>query len=118
VPVVLDVTSTQYPRWRDLVLLTLQHYALDDHVSDAPTLDDPHWRRMDNVVLPWLLDTITIDLQETTRTHDRGHDRTAQQLWVALEEQFIGNRETRALHLDIVLTLRTGQSKRLTTAVG
>jgi hypothetical protein len=43
VPVVLNVTSTQYPRWRDLVLLTLQRYALDDHISSgAPTLDDPH----------------------------------------------------------------------------
>jgi hypothetical protein len=95
--VVLSVTSTQYPHWHDLVLLTLQHYALDDHVSsDAPTLDDPHWRRMDGVVLLWLLDTITVDLQETTR--DRNH--TAQQFWVALEEQFLGNREAHALHLD------------------
>jgi hypothetical protein len=43
VPVVLGVKSTQYPRWRDLVLLTLQRYALDDHISsDTPTLDDPH----------------------------------------------------------------------------
>jgi hypothetical protein len=97
VPVVLGVTSTQYPRWRDLVLLTLQRYALDDHISsDTPTLDDPHWRRMDNVVPSWLLGTITVDLQETTRDCDR----TVQQLWVALEEQFLGNREARALHLD------------------
>jgi hypothetical protein len=43
VPVVLGVTSTQYPRWRILVLLMLQRYALDDHISsNAPTLDDPH----------------------------------------------------------------------------
>jgi hypothetical protein len=41
VPIVVGVTSTQYPRWRDLVLLMLQHYALDDHVSsDAPTLEE------------------------------------------------------------------------------
>jgi hypothetical protein len=95
VPVVLSVMSTLYPRWCDLVLLMLQHYALDDHVSsDAPTLDDPHWHWMDIMVLSWLLGTITIDLQQTTR------DRTAQQLWVALEEQFLGNCETHALHLD------------------
>jgi hypothetical protein len=36
---------------------------------------------MDEMVLSWLLGTITVDLQETTRTRDR----TAQQLWVALE---------------------------------
>jgi hypothetical protein len=41
VPVVLGVTSTQYLRWRDLMMMTLQHYTLDDHVSsDVPTLDD------------------------------------------------------------------------------
>jgi hypothetical protein len=51
---------------------------------------------MDSVVLSWLLGTITVDLQGTT--HARDH--TAQQLWVALEEQFLGNREARALHLD------------------
>jgi hypothetical protein len=46
------------------------------------------------VVLSWLLGTITIDLEETA------HGRTAQQLWVALEEQFLGNLKARALHLD------------------
>jgi tetratricopeptide (TPR) repeat protein len=51
---------------------------------------------MDSVVLSWLLGTITIDLLETTC----GRDRTAQQLWVALEEQFLSNCKARALHLD------------------
>ena len=42
VPVVLDANSSAYTRWRDLVLLTLQRYALDDHVltdrsSTAPS---------------------------------------------------------------------------------
>jgi hypothetical protein len=67
---------------------------------DAPTLDDRHWRRMDSVVLSWLLGTITVDLQETTRACNRGRERTAQQLWVALQEQFLGNREAHALHLN------------------
>jgi hypothetical protein len=88
VPVVLSITSTQYSRWCNLVLLTLQRYTLDDHVSsDAPTLDDPLWGRMDNVVLSWLLDTITVDHQETN-ARDRTRDRTAQQLWVHLDAQF------------------------------
>jgi hypothetical protein len=42
----------------------------------------PHWR------------------QETTHARDRGCDRTTQQLWVALEEKLLGNREARTLHLD------------------
>jgi hypothetical protein len=81
VPAVLGVTSTQYPCWRNLVLLTLQRYALDDHVSsNTPPLDDPHRRRLDSMVMSWLLGTIIVDVQETTRAHDC----TAQQLWVAL----------------------------------
>jgi hypothetical protein len=81
VPISHDITSTQYPRSRNLVLLTLQRYVLNDHVSsNTPTLNDPHWRQMDSVVLSWLLDTITVDLQETTRARDHGRDRTAQQL--------------------------------------
>jgi hypothetical protein len=50
-----------------------------------------------------LLDTITItvNLQETTRAPDR----TAQQLWVALKEQFLDNRKACAVHLDTQLRL-------------
>jgi hypothetical protein len=51
---------------------------------------------MDNMVLSCLLGTITVDLKEITRNHDH----TADQLWVALEEQFLDNREAHALHLD------------------
>jgi hypothetical protein len=41
---------------------------------------------MDSVVLSWLHNTITIDLQETNNAYDRTHDCTTQQLWVALKE--------------------------------
>jgi hypothetical protein len=35
--IVLEPTSPDYKRWRDLVLLMLYHYTLDDHVlSDVP----------------------------------------------------------------------------------
>jgi hypothetical protein len=102
VPIILSITSTQYPRWLDLVLLTLQRYALDDHISSsAPTLDDLHWRWMDNVILSWLLGTITVDLQKTTHACDR----TTHQLWFALEEQFLSNCEVRTLHFDTQLWL-------------
>jgi hypothetical protein len=54
VPVVLDFLSPHYNRWHDLVLLTLERYALADHVlSTAPRLARPSWQRMDCVVLSW-----------------------------------------------------------------
>jgi hypothetical protein len=51
--VVLEPKSPSYARWRDLVLLTLRRYALDDHVlADAPvTAQSPSWLRLDSIVL-------------------------------------------------------------------
>jgi hypothetical protein len=51
---------------------------------------------MDSVVLSWLHDTITIELQDIIR--DQAD--TNRQVWLALEEQFLGIRDARALHLD------------------
>jgi hypothetical protein len=97
VSVVLDPASSHYPRWRGQVLLTLRRFVLDDHVlvdHDAPP---PHsWCLMDNVVLSWLHGTITVELQDIIR--DQAD--TARQAWLALEDQFLGNRDARALHLD------------------
>jgi hypothetical protein len=50
---------------------------------------------MDAVVLCWLTNTITTDLQVI---RERGHPLC--HLWLALENQFLSNRETRTLHLD------------------
>ena len=102
VPVVLDPLSTHYNRWRDLVILALERYSLDDHVLlDAASLDVPAWWRMDAVVWSWLFGTLTAELMETVRVRED----TARVTWVRIEEQFRGNRETRALQLDAVFRL-------------
>jgi hypothetical protein len=97
VSVVFDPASPHYPRWRGQVLLTLRRFVLDDHVlvdHDAPP--PRSWCLLDSVVLSWLHDTITIELQDIIR--DQAD--TARQAWLALEDQFLGNRDARALHLD------------------
>ncbi|XP_008656841.2 uncharacterized protein [Zea mays] len=97
VSVVLDPTSSHYPRWRAQVLLTLRRFALADHVLyDLVTPLSPSWAQMDSVVLFWLNNTITVELQDIVR--DQAD--TARQLWLALEDQFFRNREAWALHLD------------------
>lgn len=50
---------------------------------------------MDCVVLGWLYGSISVDLLETVMTPNA----TARLVWLALENQFLGNREQRALHL-------------------
>ena len=51
---------------------------------------------MDCVVRSWLHSTISADLAEAVM----GRGGSAWAAWLAIEAQFLGNRETRALHLD------------------
>jgi len=97
VSVVLDPLSNHYDRWRDLVLLTLDRYALSSHVlSDAAHPGVSAWRRMDVVVLSWIYGAVTTEIMDSVRV--RGG--TARQAWLGIEAQFLGNSETRALRLD------------------
>jgi hypothetical protein len=51
---------------KTLVLLTLEHYALTDHIlSDVAPPSLPSWCRMDCVVFSWLFGTLTIELPNT-----------------------------------------------------
>jgi hypothetical protein len=68
VSVVLDGSSAHYPHCHENVLLTLQHYALFNHVlSDDSFVDVPSWDRMDMLVKYWLFGTISPKLQDVTR---------------------------------------------------
>jgi hypothetical protein len=96
VNIVLDSTSTTYASWRDLMMMVLERYALDHVNSDVASSTDPGWRRMDSVVLNWISNSITPELYQVVR--ERG--ATARQLWLAIENQFLENREQRTLHLD------------------
>ena len=99
-PIVLDLTSPHFNRWRGLFLNTLERYKLADHVlSDDDRSADVSWKRMDCTVLSWLYGTITPELLEVVMNRKDGPP-TARVVWLGLEQQFIGNKETRALHLD------------------
>jgi hypothetical protein len=97
VPVVLEPESSSYARWRDLLLLTLRRYALDDHVLCDPTGMAPTaaWVRLDSIVLTWIVGTISVDLHSLLRNLPH-----ARAVWLAIEGQFLGNAEARALRLD------------------
>jgi uncharacterized membrane protein YgcG len=97
VTVVLEPESPSYARWRDLLLLTLRCYALNDHVLCDPSGVAPTaaWVRLDIIVLTWIVGTISVDLHSLLR--NLPHARAA---WLAIEGQFLGNAEARALRLD------------------
>ena len=97
VPVVLDLNAPYFSQWRRLLLLVLGKYALADHVlTDATFPAIPHWVRMDLHVLSWIYASITTDLFEIITTSAP----SAHGAWLALEQQFVGNRETHVLLVD------------------
>jgi hypothetical protein len=58
----------------------------------APTAT---WVRLNNIMLTWIVGTISIDLHSILRNIPH-----AQATWLAIEGQFLGNVEARALRLD------------------
>lgn len=96
VPITLDVAAANFTRWRGLFLVALGKYALTDHVlSDDHRPDLAKWFQMDCVVLAWLYGSISADLLQEVMSHNA----TARSVWRALELQFLGNCEQRALNL-------------------
>jgi hypothetical protein len=96
ITIVLQPSSPDYKRWRNLVLLMLHHYALDDHVFSDVTDPSVYWARLDSIVVTWILSTLSPKLyeivQETTET--------TRQAWLTIEAQFLSNNESRVLQLN------------------
>lgn len=96
VPSVLDRAADNYNRWRTMFLTVLGKYALTDHVlSDVINADRPAWVQMDCTVLTWIYCTIHADLQQSTMNRKPN----ARGAWLYLENEFLGQRESRALLL-------------------
>jgi hypothetical protein len=97
VMIILKPSLPQYKRWHDLVLLTLHHYTLDDHILSDFTDLSIYWVRLDNIMVIWILDTLSPELHEIIRELTE----TARKAWLAMEAQFLSNRESCVLQLDI-----------------
>jgi hypothetical protein len=96
VPVVLDRAANNYNRWRSLFLVVLGKYALTDHaLTDVVHADRPTWVQMDCTVLTWIYGTLNVDLQQSTMLKNPN----ARIAWLHLEDEFLDQRESRALFL-------------------
>lgn len=83
VPIILDLLSTNYNKWRDHYMSILDRYALIDHVtSDAVHPEVPDWHRMDCVVLSWIYNTVTSDLMHVV---NRRGGTTARAAWLGIK---------------------------------
>jgi hypothetical protein len=92
VTVLLDSTSTSYTSWRNQVLAPLNTHVWARNLA---------WQRLDSIAMSWIFRTISLDLQEIVRTLGG----TAREAWLALETQFLGNAQARALQLDAELRM-------------
>jgi hypothetical protein len=95
--IVLDVDSNHFNRWRSQFQLVLGKFSLQAHVLAAPA-PSPDWDQMDCVVKSWILDSLTDNLAEIVSIQGA----TARDVWLTVESQFLGNRETRAIQLEMM----------------
>jgi hypothetical protein len=92
----LELSSPEYKQWCDLMLLTLHRYTLDDHILFDIADPSVYWARLDNIVVTWILNTLSPELHEIVREPTE----TAHQAWLTIEVWFLGNSESRILQLD------------------
>jgi hypothetical protein len=96
VTIILKPSLPDYKRWHDLMLLMLHRYALDDHVISDIADPPVYSARLDNIVVIWILDTLSPELHEIVWEPTE----TARQAWLAIEAQFLGNSESQVLQLN------------------
>jgi hypothetical protein len=96
VTIILEPSSPDYKRWHDLVLLTLRRYALDNHVLSDVAYPSVYWARLDNIVVTWILGTLSPELHEIIWEMTE----TARQASLTIKAQFLDNNESRVLQLD------------------
>ncbi|XP_066384535.1 uncharacterized protein [Miscanthus floridulus] len=97
IPVVLDQAANTYTKWRSMFLTVLGKYALTYHVlEDEAFPSRPAWVQADCCVLTWIYDTVSRDLQQSLMMR-QGPARGA---WCYLEDEFLGQKESRALLLE------------------
>jgi hypothetical protein len=94
----VNIVLDNYASWRDLMEQALQRYVLIKHVMDDAPSNDLGWIQMDSVVLNWISNSILANLHQVV--WERGC--IARHLWLAIENQFLSNREQRTLHLNAV----------------
>ncbi|XP_066341944.1 uncharacterized protein [Miscanthus floridulus] len=96
IPIVLDKATDSYTKWRGIFITVLGKYALTCHVLEDeafPTL--PPWVQADSCILTWIYGTVSGDLQQSMMMRQG----IACHAWCYPEDEFLGQKESRALLL-------------------
>ncbi|KAM0065105.1 hypothetical protein Hdeb2414_s0003g00110931 [Helianthus debilis subsp. tardiflorus] len=105
--------SDQYSSWSELFKIQCRAFQVIDHLSPRPAApskptgsiagnkesdppkSDDHWDCLDTIVLQWIYGTISNDLLHTILKPNT----TAYDAWTAVENIFLDNKSSRAIHL-------------------
>ncbi|KAM3328936.1 hypothetical protein ACQJBY_026185 [Aegilops geniculata] len=98
VPVTLDLSASNFTKWRMLVRVLLGKYDLLPHVNAVTAVADrtPDWTRDDYVVRSWLYGSISDEILDIIMAEDQ----TAQEAWTLITNLFLDNQMTRAVYLE------------------
>jgi hypothetical protein len=98
IPVILDQATNTCTKWRGMFLTVLGKYTLTRHVlEDEAFPSRPAWVQADYCILTWIYSTVSGDLQQSLMMR-QGPARGA---WCYLEDEFLGQKESRALLLEM-----------------
>ncbi|XP_066344597.1 uncharacterized protein [Miscanthus floridulus] len=97
IPIVLDKATDSYTKWRGIFITVLGKYALTRHVLEDETFPTrPPWIQANCCVLTWIYGTVSGDLQQSLMMRQG----TARHAWCYLEDEFLSQKESRALLLE------------------
>jgi hypothetical protein len=99
VPVVLELTESNYTKWRTFFDTFIGKFGLGDHLSSPPTpaqRRDPEWRVVDQCILSWIYNSVTKDVLAIVCVPKP----TAYIIWTGIQEQFRDNELHHAVYLE------------------
>jgi hypothetical protein len=97
IPIILDKATNTYTKWHGMFLTVLGKYALSRHVlKDEVFPERPVLTQVDCVVLTWMYNTVSSNLQQSLMIRQR----PACEAWCYLEDEFLGQKESHALLLE------------------
>jgi hypothetical protein len=95
IPVTVDLKSSNYTRWNNMVQIAITTYALADHLTTAVAPADEKWLRLDSTVLRWLYVSIAPDILNMVMAATT----SAYSVWTRIEALFRDNQQARAGYL-------------------
>ena len=96
VPVILELSTSNYLQWRGMFSDAVEKYALEDHLlqDKVPTAPSLQWNRNNAIVRSWLNNTVAPEL--LAMVVDTTAPLPAHELWTRISNIYHDNAETRS----------------------